>query len=137
MSNNIEELDRRRMGFQQYLKADHFYRMDDTQRKQLLEAWKLDRNLTNKMVYEALGMTQGDYYKELKRLGIATKERAPQKRRQKLAGDPKKLEGGCKISFNGIYDPQQLLETLDRIKLLADPAAFAFKIRLELEEIAD
>jgi hypothetical protein len=137
VSSNLEEMDRRRMGFQQYLKPEHFFKMSDPQRKQLLEAWKMDKNLTNKMVFEALELTQGEYYKELRRLGIPTRERAPQQRRQKLAGDPKKLEGGCKISFNSIYDPQQLLESLDRIKMLLDPEAFAYKISVNLEEIAE
>jgi hypothetical protein len=135
MFNESEIRQTDRQSFSRYLKLEHYQRMNDYQKKQLLEAWRQDPKITTMDVFKALGWSQGDYYKELERLGIQTKERKPVQRRQKLAGDPKKQTSSWAISFSG--DPQQLLEFMEHTKAHVKRDALGYRLKMELEEIAE
>jgi hypothetical protein len=133
LNNTTQEMDRRQT-LSKYMTKSTYDRMNDQQKRQLLEAWRMDKAINNKQIYAALELSQGDYYKELDRLGIVKKERMTAKKRQKLAGDPKKQISSCVISFSG--DPAQLLDLIDQSKA-AIKLDRQYRFKMEFEEIAE
>lgn len=122
--------------FKKYLSKEYFTLPDATQ-KMLLESWRADKTLTIEDQKKALGISEGDYYLELKRLGVEVRNKKPAQKKQKLAS-PKKLQSSCGTSFfKGTINPDQLQDELTRIALSIDENADLYNYSIELEKLSE
>ena len=129
------DLEQRAFNPERYLNKNYYNGQIDERKKQLIEMWRKDRNISIKKVCTALDIHEHQYYEELDRLGITYAKR-PRAKRQKLANG-KKPESSCVTSFKGLCDPLQLEDEITRIALLIDENAYLYRYSIELEKISE
>lgn len=135
LNENIAHEAEQRSHFLKYLDTVNYSNLPDHVRKQLHEAWRADPAITARKVQTALKLNTTQYYAELDRLGVPyTKKSAAARRRRAKLATAKKQISCCAISFSGLYDPQQLVDHLERIKILINPSAPLYKFEIKLEE---
>lgn len=122
------------INLKEYLNKSIYCKMPDHTKKQFHEAWRHDPEITIKKIKTELGMAEVNYYKELDRLGVAYPKRT---RKARKKDQEKKLKSCCEISFEGIYEPRQLLDQIDRLKAAINPGSLLYDFSIKIKELAE